>query len=66
MKTYKYGDWDFEWIDTALGRGFDARLYIDDDGNPITGILEGFYCFEGTSGTWDPKNCREVKNGRVL
>ena len=64
MKTYKYGDWDFEWVDTAIGRGFDDRLYIDDDGNPITGILEGFYCYEGTTSTRDPKNCQYVENGK--
>jgi len=62
MKTYKYGDWDFEWVDTAIGRGFDDRLYIDDDGNPITGILEGFYGYGGL--TSDDKNCQYVENGK--
>jgi len=54
---YKYGDWNFK------GDGsFDDRIYIDNNGNKITGILEGFYGY--TSNTNDDINCQYVKNGR--
>ena len=64
MKIYAYTEWDFEWIDEDHPGGFDERLYVDLEGNLITGILEGFYGY--TSNTKDPKNCQEVKNGRRI
>jgi len=62
MKRYKYNEWDFEWIDKYHPGGFDTRFYIDDNGYPITGILEGFYGF--TSDTTDERNCQYVENGK--
>jgi hypothetical protein len=57
IKIYSYDEWDF----TGYG-GFDDRVYIDLDGNLITGILEGFYGY--TSDTKDEKNCQYVENGK--
>lgn len=66
MKIYHYNEWDFEWIDEDHPGGFGERLYVDLDGNLITGILEGFYCYEGTTSTKDPKNCQSVKEGKRI
>lgn len=60
MKRYKYEEWD---IADGYAGGFIDRLYIDLDGKPITGILEGFYGY--TSDPSDDMNCQYVENGRI-
>jgi hypothetical protein len=62
VKTYKYEEWDIKPAPYHLG--FDERTYVDLEGNPITGILEGFYGY--TSDTSDPKNSQYVENGKRL
>jgi len=42
MKTYKYEEWDFKWSEDDFANSVDTRIYIDLEGNPITGILEDF------------------------
>ena len=42
---------------------FDERTYIDLNGNPITGILEGFYFYSGTKIS-DDKNSQYVEKGK--
>ncbi len=67
MKRYEYEEWDFL---PGCGVGdfgyssFDERIYVDLEGKRITGILEGFYCYTGTTSTRDPKNCQYVENGK--
>jgi hypothetical protein len=59
MRTYKYDEWDFEWSpDKEYCGGFDERIYVDLEGNKITGILEGFY------GNADGDNSQYVKDGK--
>ena len=41
MKTYKYEEWDFKWSEDDAD-SVDTRIYVDLEGNPITGILEDF------------------------
>jgi hypothetical protein len=41
MKTYKNEEWDFKWSEDDAD-SVDTRIYIDLEGNPITGILEDF------------------------
>ncbi len=41
MKTYKYEEWDFKWSEDDAD-SVDTRIYVDLEGNQITGILEGF------------------------
>ena len=60
MKRYKYNEWEIDCED--IHYNFDGRTYLDLDGNPITGILEGFYGF--TSNTEDERNCQYVENGK--
>lgn len=57
MRRYKYDDWDFN---NELGN-FDERIYIDNNGNKITGILEGFYGY--TSNKSDDMNRQYVEKG---
>ena len=61
MKRYKKEEWNFKWKDGLAFGGFDDRIYIDSEGNPITGILEGFYGY--TSETSDDVNCQYVYKG---
>jgi len=63
VKRYKYEEWGLR-DDEGLYGGFDDRTYVDQNDNPITGILEGFYFFSGTTGTEDEKNCQYVENGK--
>jgi len=57
MKKYKIDEWDctdhFDW-------DFENRTYVDNDGNPITGILEDFYYL----GKGNPRNNVYVENGK--
>jgi len=62
FKKYKHDEWDFEFDSEKNSGGFDDRVYTDLDGNPITGILEGFYGY--TTDTSDEKNCQYVENGK--
>ena len=41
MKTYKYEEWDFKWPEGERDT-VDNRIYVDLEGNQITGILEDF------------------------
>ncbi len=61
MKTYKYGDWDFEFGDCGY-HDPDQNIYIDINQVPITGILEDFYYYsEG-----DERNNQYVENGKRI
>lgn len=60
MKTYKYEDWDIQ-EGTEL-YSWNERVYVDLEGNLITGMLEGYYGF--TTDTGDKRNCQYVENGR--
>lgn len=54
-KLYKYDEWSVIVDDETQ-----ERLYVDNDGNKITGILENFFYFkEG-----DERNNQYVKNGK--
>lgn len=57
-KLYKYDDW---FIQEPVGHEFDSRIYIDKNNEPITGILEDFYCYEKN----DPRNNVYVENGKI-
>ena len=63
MKRYKYEEWDVT-DDIHMGMSWDERTYVDLNGNLITGILEGFYFYTGTTSTSDDKNCQYVENGK--
>jgi|SaaInlV_100m_DNA_2_1039680.scaffolds.fasta_scaffold62022_2 hypothetical protein len=41
MKTYRYGTWSPTWPEGEKDT-VDNRIYVDLEGNPITGILEDF------------------------
>jgi hypothetical protein len=56
-KRYHIDNWEFEGIG-----GFDDRTYTDLEGNPITGILEGFYGY--TDDPTDERNCQYVEKGK--
>ena len=58
MRTYKYDEWDFEWEQDLDAGGFDDRIYVDLEGNRITGVLEGFYGYS------DRDNSQYVENGK--
>jgi hypothetical protein len=60
MKRYKYEEWGI--LDGTEYGGFDERIYVDSNDQPITGILEGFYGY--TADTTDEKNCQYIKNGK--
>lgn len=60
MKRYKYDEWDC--TDECLP---EHRIYKDLHGNPITGIIEGFYRFSNTNIS-DDINCKYINNGRIL
>ena len=55
-KVYKYDEWDMDGSIPC------DSFYVDISGEPITGILEGFWGY--TSDTSDPKNSQEVINGK--
>jgi len=57
MKTYKLNEWD---ILDPLNWDYETRTYIDNEGNPITGILEDFFYFKKD----DPRNNVYVEDGR--
>jgi len=59
---YKHNEWDFSDGDEI--RQWAERTYIDMDGNPITGILEGFYGY--TTNTKDERNCQYVEKGKIV
>jgi hypothetical protein len=61
-KYYKFDEWDIKDDDSVF---IDERTYIDLDGNPVTGILEGFWFYSGTKIT-DKKNQRYVENGKAI
>lgn len=42
MKTYKYEEWDFVCLEDNPYADMSDRIYVDLEGNPITGILEEF------------------------
>jgi hypothetical protein len=61
MKTYQYDEWDFIWEEGKEYAPPEDRIYIDMEGNPITGMIDGFYYFkEG-----DERNKKYVENGKV-
>lgn len=60
MKVYKYEDWDIQ--EGTQFYDWDERVYVDLEGNLITGILEGFYGF--TTDTSDKRNCQYVEKGK--
>lgn len=62
MKRYKYDEWSFRWEEGLEYGGFDDRVYVDAEGQPITGLLEGFYGY--TADTSDEQNCQIVKDGK--
>lgn len=43
MRIYKADEWS---ILDPLNWDFEERTYIDNEGNPITGILEDFFYFK--------------------
>lgn len=60
MKRYKYQEWDI--LEGTEYGNWDDRVYVDSDGNLITGVLEGFYGY-----TADPsakENAQYVEKGR--
>ena len=59
MKQYKYDEWDM----ASTAGGFDERVYVDMEGNFITGILEDFYGHPATK-PGDERNSQYVKNGK--
>jgi hypothetical protein len=63
MKIYKYDEWDFEWENGREFGGYDDRIYVDLDGNLLTGILEGFHGYTAVAS--DEKNCQYVENGKI-
>lgn len=62
MKQYKYDEWDIEPGVKRDLTTFDDRVYIDMEGNLITGMLEGFYGY--TNKQCDERNFQYVKNGK--
>jgi hypothetical protein len=60
MRTYGTNEWNWEGHNTEHEEwDLSKRVYIDSDGNRITGMLEGYFFFkEG-----DPRNAVEVKDG---
>ena len=59
MKYYKHDEWDLNFGKCGYFDP-DQNIYIDLEGNQITGILENFYYFnEG-----DPRNNVYVEDGK--
>lgn len=56
LKFIPYGEWHVKHSDDFDP---DKRLYVDSDGNLITGILENFHYYKKD----DPRNHRKVING---
>ena len=62
MKQYKYNEWEIENITGSYAGSFDERIYVDLEGNLITGMLEGFYGY--TNNQQDSKNFQYVEKGK--
>jgi hypothetical protein len=60
MKFYNKEDWGIKDGTELLG-GFDERVYVDNDNNEITGVLEGFY---GYASDTPYLNRQYVENGK--
>jgi len=61
LKTYSTDEWDWEGRGTDYEEwDFEKRVYIDNDGNRITGMLDGYFYFSKD----DPRNAVEVKDGK--
>ena len=57
MNVIKYDEWDFT-IDPET----DERTYVDLEGKPLTGILEGFFYFKAN----DIRNDVDVVEGKMI
>jgi hypothetical protein len=60
MRVYSTDEWDWIGHNTEHEEwDFSKRVYIDRNGNRITGMLAGYFYFNKD----DPRNAVEVKDG---
>lgn len=59
-KKYKDSEWYLKFDYGEVDYDYDKMIYVDKDGEPITGLLENYYYFK----EYDPKNWCLVIDGK--